>query len=250
MTSKFENDYWVEKLLRKLIAFVVVAALAIPIMAPSAFAAASVGISGGDEVKGGETFTVAVTFSGGDVGRVDAQMTYDTDKLTYISGGTSSGNSGYIQLKSAGTEGAIVFNIKFQAVSEGGTELQVTTNEMYDLDERMLNNPSTAKTVSIIGSASADELIEDEPDEEEPVKDKELLGVDEKTEEEDDGGITTIALIIAAAVLLILIIVIIVVLSRKGKKNKPAPAPSNARIGRSGKPLGYDDDDYIDIDKW
>ena len=114
-----KNDIHIERLLRFLIALVVVFSLAIPVISPGVFAASSVSISGGDNVKGGDTFNVAVTFSGGDVGRVDAQMTYDTDQLTYISGGTSKGNTGYIQLKSAGTEGAIVFNIKFQAISDG-----------------------------------------------------------------------------------------------------------------------------------
>ena len=63
------------------------------------FASPGVTITGGDDVKGGETFTVTVKFSGGDIGRVEGSLTYDTDRLTYISGGTSSGNSGYIQLQ-------------------------------------------------------------------------------------------------------------------------------------------------------
>ena len=116
----FEKDNCIVRVLRVLIALVIVISLVIPLISPSVFAASSVSISGGDNVKGGDTFTVAVVFSGGDVGRVDAQMTYDTDQLSYISGGTSKGNTGYIQLKNAGTEimkliflSLIIFKISF-----------------------------------------------------------------------------------------------------------------------------------------
>ena len=108
MTYCKDNDSILERILRIVIISVVVLSMMIPVMAPEVFAASSVTISGGDSVKGGDTFTVAVTFGGGSVGRVDGQLTYDTDKLTYISGGSSSGNSGYIQLKKAGTDGSVV----------------------------------------------------------------------------------------------------------------------------------------------
>ena len=45
------------------------------------FASPGVTITGGDDVKGGETFTVTVKFSGGDIGRVEGSLTYDTDRL-------------------------------------------------------------------------------------------------------------------------------------------------------------------------
>ncbi len=277
MTVEKEKEYLSEKILRKIIAFIVVIAFIVPFMAPGVFAASSVSISGGDNVEGGDTFSVAVTFGGGDVGRVDAQLLYDTDQLTYISGGTSSGNTGYIQLKSAGTEGAIVFNVKFQAVSEGTATLQVTTNEMYDLEERSMDTPSTSKSITIQGSAAEEELITEPADEEQPEESSALMGVDEL--EEETGVNNMIPFIAAGFVLLVLIIVIVVVLTRKGRKKKnsgPARAPyretyeDEPRIGRSGKPLDYrdtvrrsanedteyysdwhiNDDDYKDIDKW
>lgn len=140
-------------------------------MAPEVFAASSVTISGGDSVKGGDSFTVAVTFGGGSVGRVDGQLTYDTDKLTYISGGSSSGNTGYIQLKKAGIDGSVTFNIEFQAVSDGSTSLEVTTNEIYNLDEVYTGEtPSASKTISISGAAAAEDLITQTTSPEEPVE--------------------------------------------------------------------------------
>ena len=71
--------------------FLVVAAFAVPLLTPRVFAASTVSISGGDQVKGGETFTVTVTYSGAQIGSVNGSMTYDTNKLNYLSGGSSNG---------------------------------------------------------------------------------------------------------------------------------------------------------------
>ena len=220
MTYNKESN--IEKVLRFIIALVVVISLAIPGISPRVFAASEVSVSGGDNVKGGDTFTVAVTFGGGNVGRVDAQMTYDTDQLTYISGGTSKGNTGYIQLKSAGTEGAIVFNIKFQAISDGEATVKVTTNEMYDFDEMPMDTPSTSKVIKIQGSASQEQLITEPADEELPEEDTVTIGVDELTEEDVDSAdfnITTV-LIVGAAIIVLLIIIIAVIINNNKKKKR------------------------------
>lgn len=248
--------------MKKLIAFLVVLSLAVPIFSSSVFAEAAVTINSADEIDGGETFTIAVTFSGGDIGRVDAQMLYDTDILTYISGGTSSGDTGYIQLKSAGTEGAIVFNLKFQALKEGSTELQVTTNEIYDLDEMSMDPPSAYKSINIYGDAEDEEIVTEPPDEEEPEEPSSLIGVDEKDDglvqkepfDFDNIDIVKWSVIIAAG--LFIFIVIITSLTTRKKRKKFDPYPESQRIGRSGKPLDYEskweitEDDYKDIDKW
>lgn len=271
MNGEQRKEYIIDRLLRRIIAFIVVFALVVPVISPGVFAASSASITGGDEVEGGDTFTVAVTFSGGDVGRVDAQMLYDTDSLSYISGGTSKGDTGYIQLKKAGTEGAIVFNIKFQAISEGSTELQVTTNEMYDLDEASMDTPTAYKTISIQGDAEEEELITEPPDEEEPEEPSSLVGVDEKTEESEEPNTDILLILLAIAVVLFIIIVIISAVIAKKKRRKKAAMErkqrmrdnrygydEEPRIGRSGKPLDTQElnrweiteDDYKDIDKW
>ena len=238
---KIEN--FIEKALRRAIALVVAAALTIPIIAPGVFADSAVSINCSDSVKGGETFTVAVVFSGGDVGRVDAQMFYDTDDITYISGGTSKGDTGYIQLKSAGTEGAIVFNLKFQALTDGSVDLEVTTNEMYDLDERAMGTPSAYKTVDIQGNADSDQVVTEPPDEEQPEEPSSLKGVDENTGESEDEGIVSDTVIIAAsAVLALLIIIICIALGRRKKKK----AKKTQRRYRSDR---YNDE-YDDIENW
>lgn len=240
-----KKDYLIDRILRFIIAIVLVLSIMFPLGAPHVFAGSTVDITGGDNVKGGKTFTVSVVYGGGNVGRVDAQMLYDTDKLTYISGGTSTGNSGYIQLKTAGTDGAIVFNITFQAISEGSTDVQVTTNEMYSLDETLLNNPSAHKTINISGNAQKDELITEPEDDEQPDDSTERIqiGVDEKEDTVDPPALTTQMMIIIAAsiIALIVIILILIMLSSKKKKNKNRMKNSSYK--------DYNDD-YEDIDKW
>lgn len=192
--------------------------MAVLLMAPQSFAAASVTMSGGDNVKGGDTFYVAVTFGGGDVGRVDALVNYDTSKLTYISGGTSTGNAGYISLAKAGTEGSVTFNLKFQALTDGSTTLKLTTYDLYNLDEMPMNEyPSASKTINIKGDAANDDLVEYETSPDEPEEPSSLTGVDEMDDEQETNSITWI-LIIGAVVLIALIIVIAVILNKKKQR--------------------------------
>ena len=230
MVNCKDKENLTECILRKLIVLVAVLALLIPVLSPEVFAASSVTISTESSVKGGDTFTVAVTFGGGSVGRVDASLSYDTDKLTYISGGSSSGNTGYIQLAQAGTDGSETFNIKFQAVTDGDTTLSVTTYEMYDLDESyMSEQPSATKTISIAGNAASDQLITETTSPDKPVKETELSGVDEKQTGTDSGnGILLMIALIAIPVILIIVIAVIL-----AKKKKTAP-PKHSGGGEPG----------------
>ena len=239
-----------ERILRKLIIAVMVLALVIPVMTPSVFAASSVTISSGDNVKGGDTFTVAVTFGGGDIGRVEGNLTYDTDMLTYVSGGSSTGNSGYIQLSGGGTDGSVTFNIEFQALKEGSTTLQVATDEMYDLNEvYMEETPSASKEITIAGTAASEEVITQTTSPEQPVEETELQGVDEKPDDDSDSsGMTTILMIAVIAIPVILIIIIIAVLAaRKKRNNRPGgpkpptpPASPGSYDGDSDERVAYD----------
>lgn len=230
MVNCKDKENLTECILRKLIVLVAVLALLIPVLSPEVFAASSVTISTESSVKGGDTFTVAVTFGGGSVGRVDASLSYDTEKLTYISGGSSSGNTGYIQLAQAGTDGSVTFNIKFQAVTDGDTTLSVTTYEMYDLDESyMSEQPSATKTISIAGNAASDQLITETTSPDKPVKETELSGVDEKQTGTDSGnGILLMIALIAIPVILIIVIAVIL-----AKKKKTAP-PKHSGGGEPG----------------
>lgn len=207
-----------EKGLRRAIALIVIMAFMIPLLTPKVFAASGISITGGDSVTGGETFTITVEFTGDYIGRVDGQMTYDTDKLSYISGGSSSGNSGYVQLKKAGTGEKLSFNLKFQAISDGSTEVNVSTNEVYDLDEREMEQMSASKNINISGDAAEEEKVTETTKPEEVAETTERKGVDEKPQTEKRTN-SVIILAVAAAVIVILLAVVLTLL-KKGRKRR------------------------------
>ena len=93
--------------------------------------------------------------------------------------------------------------------------MEVTTNDMYDLDERAIDTVSGSKTVSISGSAASEEVITQTTSPDQPVAETELIGVDEKTDDSDGNLNINMILIIIAAVLVILIVVIAVALKKK-----------------------------------
>ena len=208
-----------ERGLRRAIVLIVVMAFMIPLLTPKVFAASGISITGGDSVNGGETFTITVEFTGDYIGRVDGQLTYDTDKLSYISGGSSSGNSGYVQLKKAGTGEKLVFNLKFQAVSDGSTEVSVSTNEVYDLDERELEQMSASRSINISGDAAEEEKITETAEQEESAEITERTGVDEKPQKETKAN-TVLILAVAAAVIVVLLAVVLTLLKKNRKRRK------------------------------
>lgn len=207
-----------DRVLRRIIICIVVATFMIPLITPECFAASSVSITGGDNVKGGETFTVTVTY-GGNVDSVRGEITYDTNKLTYISGGSSSGNVGSIEIKEdLSSNGSITFNIQFQAVSEGSTKISVNTIEMYDSNFKAIGTPSASKTVNVTGAASEDQLVKEERSSDTPAPEVELYGVDEKGDEPGDSISTNIVLMVSAGILAVIIGIIIAVLIYKRKR--------------------------------
>lgn len=225
MAQYEERDTFLEKLLRKLIACVVVLAIVIPFMTPEVFADASVSIGVTDTVKGGEKFTVTVSYTGGNVGRVNGGLIYDTDKLSYISGGSSSGDTGYVQLSKAGDDGAVNFELKFQAISEGSTTMSIDTIDVYDLNENLLSAPSTSKTIKITGNATKTEPVTETTAQETTrnqdsvqTYDKQLLGVDEKPDDENSGSGMMVLITITAIVAVLILIISVVLITRRKKK--------------------------------
>ena len=203
------------KILKKLIVFVIVTAIAIPFISPEIFAAAKVTAECENNLSAGETFTVKVTYGGEQIGRVDGQLIYDTSKLEYISGGTSEGDTGYVQLKLAGTDGTISFDLKFKALEEGNTSLDITTNEIYDFAEIPLDTPSLTKDITIKssgGGAANDESSKEEVAATDPAADP--IYQDEEFAKQQNNKLTMI-LVGSAAVLVLLIIIISVVLRKR-----------------------------------
>ncbi len=201
-----------KKIIKKLTVLMLAVMMIIPVAATDIYASSSISVTGGDDVKGGEVFTVTVTFDGDDIGRVTGDITYDTDMLSYISGGSSSGNVGYVELKTAGTGEPLEFNLKFQALKEGETVLTVSASEMYDLSEGYMDTPSATKTVNISGDADEDEIIEETTEPDDAAEGD--LSVDEKQDitsdaaEESDSLAKYIMYGIGALVALLIIVLI------------------------------------------
>lgn len=150
----------------------------VPLITGRADAASTVSITGDSSAAGGDFLTVTVTYDGDSIGRVSGDITYDTEMLAYVSGGSSSGNVGYVELKKGGTGEPLTFNLKFQALKEGSTELVVSTSEMYDLGEMFLDTPTASKTITITGNADEEEIVQETNPEDNAAD--ENLSVDEK----------------------------------------------------------------------
>ncbi|MEG2323825.1 MAG: hypothetical protein RSA73_03305 [Anaerovoracaceae bacterium] len=113
----------------------------------------NVKIGGDAKVKAGETFTVTVKYSGRSLGMVNGDLTYDTNAISYISGGSSSGDGGLVQLKKASEGKTVAFKVKFKGVKGGKSTLKLTTNEAYDLDGKSLSTPSSSKSITVAKSS-------------------------------------------------------------------------------------------------
>ncbi len=189
-----------------------------------AFADVNISVKGASDLEKGAGYTVTVVFSGDDIGRVDGQASYDTSKLSYVSGGSSNGDNGLIELKGAGTGEDISFKLKFKAVGSGSTSIDITTNGVYDLEEEMIGTPSSSQQVTIAEEdvtteTSAEETSETEESSatEESSQAEESEPADESSADQSHGlpGILLILAGVAAAALLALIILIIVSLHKK-----------------------------------
>ena len=91
----------------------------------------SVSITGGKSAKVGDTVTVTVTYRGDALGYVNGQLTYDNSKMEYLSGGSSQGDAGLVELKEYASDasGKLSFQVKFRAVDSGSVALNLETLE-------------------------------------------------------------------------------------------------------------------------
>lgn len=136
--------------IRTVAAMVMTAVFLLPVIA---FAAdTNVSISGGSSVKEGETTTVTVTYKGDSLGFVDGELRYDSDSLEYLSGGSSQGNNGVVQLKrwSDNASGVITFSLKFRGLREGAVDLDLKTYETQNLDGIGMSRPSANKSLKVM----------------------------------------------------------------------------------------------------
>lgn len=223
--------------MKKRISILIGAVLLLSLLFPAtAFGAtASVSMKGAKSAGVGDTLTITVTYKGDALGYVNGQITYDTDKLEYLSGGSSQGDAGLVELKSYASDatGKLSFNVKFKAVGSGSTNLTLETLETQNLDgDQSMGNPSANRSLSIAAaqtqtteSTAAEETTAEET---EVTQTTETSGaVAEDTQETDvsaaddgqnAGGVNYVIVGVVAAVILILIAIIAIALKRKGKK--------------------------------
>lgn len=181
-------------------------------------------IKGGDNVKAGETFEITVSYSAADIDWVDGQLKYDTSVLSYIYGGSSSGDGSIVSLKEASDNGKeITFRLKFKAIASGTSDLSVETSEAYDFNGRLLNFPQAQKSVKV----EEKEEITSEDDEEEK-EETEVSEEDEpETEEAEDiedvdrnVGPLNFYLICGTAIAAFLLVILLCIAARRKRRNK------------------------------
>lgn len=171
------------------------------------------------KVKAGETFTVTVKFSGGDVGRVKALMDYDSTKLSYLGGGSSEGDNGTISIRKAGDGKDITAKLKFKALNSGKTSLNISRLEAYDLDEQKLEGTKAGTSLTVVPAKKVEKdkakkkekKVKEQAEEEQPEENV----ADENSESENVKNMPIFIGAIGAVCLLLLIVLII-----SGRKKK------------------------------
>lgn len=145
------------KRIRNILTAVILLVLLFP--AAVSAAGANVSVTGGT-AKVGETVTITVTYRGNTLGYVNGMLSYDNSKLQYLSGGSSQGDAGLVELKSYADNagGKLSFRIKFKAVGSGAVDLSLETLETQNLDgDQSLGTPSAGSSVQIAASQETEE---------------------------------------------------------------------------------------------
>ncbi|WLD87654.1 cadherin-like beta sandwich domain-containing protein [Stomatobaculum sp. F0698] len=98
--------------------------------------------------KVGEEFTVSMHVQGdGAIATTDIALGYDSEKMEFVSGDSASSSGGEISVKSSGSEADVYYSLKFKALQEGTSSVQVKSAKLED-------GSSQAATISHQGSAS------------------------------------------------------------------------------------------------
>lgn len=145
----------------KKIILVSVCIMALICSSTMAFASTDVNISTGKDVYVGDKFTTTVKYNSDNLSRVKGTIEYDKANLSYISGGTNSGDTGSISFDSASSDGkTIILKIQFTAIKDGSTDLVLNTKDAYNIDEEAIDIAKYNKEIFIIKSGKDTETIE------------------------------------------------------------------------------------------
>lgn len=108
-------------------------------------------------ISAGENFTVDVKYSSDYLDSIKGSVSYDTDCLEYISGGSSAGDGGIIKLRGSSDDGkTITFDLKFKALKTGTASVAISTEEAYDLDGKAMNTPYVTKNITVEAAFSGE----------------------------------------------------------------------------------------------
>ena len=161
-----------------------------------------------DGINEGDEFAVEVSYEMDMLDSVRGSLEYETDEFEYISGGSSEGNGGVVQIRGNGEGGKAVFTVIFKALKPCDGIITVSTKEAYDLDGKTLNRPLSKVTVTVAQKQAepVQKTVETE-DNEENRSETDIT-------EDDNSSILLISIGITAVLLIVLIIIAAV--RRKG----------------------------------
>ena len=140
-----------------------------PLGSIEAQAAVSTRISFSDpQTKAGEEFTVTMkitALSGGNLGSTKVSLKYDTSYLKFLGGDhTSDGSAGIILVTGDSSMGTTeyAFSLRFQALTQGSTTLEINDYELYDVDSKAASldkKGSSAITIAQGESGASDATL-------------------------------------------------------------------------------------------
>ena len=109
----------------------------------------------------GNEVTVVLKISsleGGDLGNANLMLKYDNSYLEFISGNNAEGGAGAIKI-SAGEDGKQewVYNLRFKALKAGETNIEVSSDEIYDVNGKSatISKKGSSKVTIAAGASTS-----------------------------------------------------------------------------------------------
>lgn len=109
--------------------------------------------------------TMKVASGDGTLSNADVTVAYDAKLLEFVSGTDADGGAGTVRIhgasNGAGT-GTLEYNLKFKSLAAGSANVTITTQEVYDTDEQLVDiqhEGSSVVTIAAPASASTDAAL-------------------------------------------------------------------------------------------
>lgn len=139
--------------IRKKLGMLLAICLLLPCFSIVAHAASGVLTFSDPTTKVGETVTVKVKLDayGSPIGDGDITVTYDPEKLEFVSGQNASGGSGTVNLSTTG-DGSVTelnYTMEFRALAEGATNIEVSGYTAYLYNDETLDVTLGSSAVTI-----------------------------------------------------------------------------------------------------